>query len=158
MFGVGCRIVFKALAPGHRQPTGRAGFAEKQIGGGPATLIAWPPHLKYRLDLVDPWHGDGLAGVENDDCVGVDRCHFLHQLVLFAGEAKDRREACPKENHCNLGVLGCGDGGFVVSYTLFWGIPAESPCTPPWNAPVPARRLPSREILALVPMACRYIQ
>jgi hypothetical protein len=203
MLGVGGGVVFQALAPGDRQTAGWAGLARQQVGRGPTALIARPPHLQNRLHLADPGQGHGLAGVQHHDGVRIHRCNFLHQLVLIAGQAEDRRQARPHKDHRHLGALRGGDGGLVVGLALFGGIPVEphldgrvgavraglisiacgpavnstarrtlsrpsvvgttlswlacrmSPCTPPWYAPVAASRLPSREILALVPIACR---
>ena len=89
MLGVGGGVVVEALAPGDGQAAGGADLAGEQIGCGPAAFIAGPPHFEDRLDLVDPGQGDGLAGVEYDDGVGIDGGDFFDELVLLAGQAED---------------------------------------------------------------------
>src|ERR1017187_8265717 len=51
MFGIGSSIILKSLRPGDRQTPCRAGLAGKQVGRGPAALVARPPHFEDALDL-----------------------------------------------------------------------------------------------------------
>src|ERR1035437_7837308 len=126
VLGVGGGVVFQTLTPGDGQPAGGAALAGEQIGCRPAALIAGPPHFQYRLYLVHPGQGDGLASVQHDDGVGVNRGHLFDELVLLAGKAEDRAEASPHEYYRYLGALRGGDGGFVVGLALLGRVPVEA--------------------------------
>ena len=69
-----------------RELAARVDFAGQDVGGGDATRHARIPHLEHRLDVAEPRHVDGVAGVEDDDDVRVDRGDSRDQRVLPARE------------------------------------------------------------------------
>ena len=123
ILGIGGGIVGEALAPGDGETARGTGFAEKHVGGRPSAFVAGPPHFENSLDLVDPGQRDGLAGVEDDDGVGIDGGNFFDELVLIAGKAEDGLEPRPEKDDGDLGVLGGGDGVFVVGLALLGRVP-----------------------------------
>ena len=66
-----------------------------------------------------------MAGVENHDGVGIDGGNFFYELVLIAGQAENGTQAGPDKHDSGFCRLGGGDGGFVVCFALFRGVPVE---------------------------------
>ena len=72
-------------------------------------------------------HGqrDGLAGVEDDDGVGIDGGDLFDELVLLAGKTEDGLETRPEKDDGDLGVFGGGDGLLVVGLALLGRVPVQ---------------------------------
>ncbi len=80
------RGVLQPGREGDGQPARRAGVAKEVINQGIGPLFARVPEHHVGAHGAHPWHGDGRAGIDDDDSVGVGGRHPLHQLDLVTGK------------------------------------------------------------------------
>ena len=80
--------------------------------------------MKHGFHLVDPRERDRLAGVEDDDGVGVNGGDFFDEFVLIAGKTKDRLKARPDKDDGDFGLLRSFDGFVVIGLALLGRVPA----------------------------------
>ena len=84
-----------------------------------AAFLAAKPHVEESGCVVDPFaHGDGVAGVEDDDGVGVRLLNGGNELILAGGEVHGLEVESFRFDSC---VAAYDDDGYVSVRGDFYG-------------------------------------
>ncbi len=82
------REIGVSLGEGDGELGGGVGGAEEEIGDGLPAADAGVPGFEDAGDLIDPGHGDGVAGDEDDDGARVGLGDGGDEGVLVVGRAR----------------------------------------------------------------------
>ena len=127
MRGIVGRHLVQATRPGERQASGRVGATGENPCRGGAALIARPPHLRHRLHLIEPGHGDGKTGIEHDDRIRIYGGDVADQLILFPWQPENLGPvAAPREHHGLLCLARRGDRSVAIGVSLLRSHPREA--------------------------------